>query len=273
MHSRPEPHPDHRGPTSIRGLLALEPGERHPYLDALVPPELISHYGLPRPDRWEGAGTGVYRCYEPPGEPALRLEVWPDPLGEDPALVVELTDTYYGHLEASWIVINDIRGPRYNVDRDPHGNPLPLGSSVRNLREEIRALAAGLAPNQVRPGLRMLRRLIGRIEGFARMLRVGILYVAPLAYHNAIKYEQYGFTYASGLEELQWIHREFQPGGVLRARMDGSRPFRMPWMSDTVRGRSWAIHDGVLDRRWMAPQMYKFVGRDFSTCTFPGARW
>jgi hypothetical protein len=119
----------------------------------------------------------------------------------------------------------------------------------------------------------MFRPLIARIEELATAFGVGILYVAPLAYHNAIKYEKYGFTYSSGQEEMEWIHRELGPGGVLRKRMDGSRPFRLPWMADTVRGRSWAIHDGILDRRWMAPQMYKFVGRSFSTCTFPQAPW
>ncbi|MHB8766802.1 MAG: hypothetical protein ACYDA8_21035, partial [Deferrisomatales bacterium] len=191
----------------------------------------------------------------------------------DPALLLELTGTYLGHLEASWIVLSDVYGPRYDVDRPPPGTPVPPGTQPRNLKEEIRALAAGLAPNQVRPGLKMFRPLIDRIEGLATVLGIGILYVAPLAYHNAIKYEQYGFTYASGQEELEWIHREFQPGGVLRRRMDGSRPFRMPWMAETIRGRSWAIHDGVLGRRWMAPQMYKFVGRPFTTRTFPGGAW
>ena len=73
--------------------------------------------------------------------------------------------------------------------------------------------------------------------------------------------------------ELAEIHRRFQPGGDLRRRMDGSTPFRMPPMADTVRGRSWAIHDGILGRRWVPPPMYKFPGRDFQTCTFPGAVW
>ncbi len=265
--------PSERRPTSIRGLLDLSADRLTPYANLLLPDRLLEHYGLRPPGQWDEHGDGVFRCFRVPEEPALRIEVWPDPAGRDPALELELTDTYYGHLEASWIVINDIHGPRFDVDRDPSGRPIPLASTVRNLREEIRALSAGLAPNQVRPGLRMLRHLIRRIEELAKRLGVGILYVAPLAYHNAIKYEQYGFTYASGQEELEWIHREFQPGGVLRQRMDGSRPFRMPWMSDTIRGRSWAIHDGVLGRRWMAPQMYKFVGRDFHTCTFPNAVW
>ncbi|GAB4257718.1 hypothetical protein [Deferrisoma sp.] len=265
--------PDRGGPRSIRDLWEAPPEERHRALARVVPEPLLRHYGLALPERWSEGPDGTFRCLEVPGENAVRIEVWPEIECEDPALTLELTDTYLGHIEASWIVINDIHGPRFHVDRDPKGNPIPLGSTVRNLREEIRALAAGLAPNQVRPGLRMFRHLIANVEAFCRFLGVEILYVAPLAYHNAIKYEQYGFTYASGQEDMEWIHRQFLPGGVLRARMDGSRPFRMPWMADTIRGRSWAIHDGVLGRRWMAPQMYKFVGRDFATCTFPNAVW
>lgn len=268
------PVPREERPTGIRGLLSLPPPERTRYFGYLIPNELQAHYHLPEHTFWgQEAGASPYRWAELPEIGGLRIEVWPDAAAEDPALALELGDTYYGHLEAAWIVLNDIAAPRYNLDRDSKGNPIPLGSSIRNLREEIRALAAGLAPNQVRPGLRMFWPLIRRIEGLAGLLGIGVLYVAPLAYHNAIKYEKYGFTYASGQEEMEWIHREFRPGGILRKRMDGSRPFRMPWMADTLRGRSWAIHDGVLDRRWMAPQMYKFVGRDFSTCTFPSPSW
>jgi len=215
----------------------------------------------------------MFRWVPLPNPRSLRIEVWPRASAEDPALVVELADTYLGHLEASWIVLNDVDGPRFHVVRDPKGNPIALGSLDRNLGEELRALAAGLAPNQVRPGLRQFGPLIGRIEGLAAFLGAETLYVSPLAYHNAIKYEKYGFTYASGEEELEWIHREFGRAGVLRRRMDGSRPFRMPWMAGTVRGRSWAIRDEVLGRRWVAPQMFKFVGKSFSTCTFPRATW
>jgi hypothetical protein len=265
--------PAEERPSSIQALLELPEAQRLPYLDFLVPSELKTHYDLPATATWRHDDGGTFRWLAVPGAHALRVEVWPEPGAGDPAEIVELTDTYLGHMEAAWIVLNDVRQPRFQLDRSPNGSPLPLGSPDRNLREEIRALAAGMAPNQVRPGLRMFRPLIERIEGFAQLLGIGILFVAPLAYHNAVKYEKYGFTYASGREELEWIHREFLPGGLLRRRMDGTRPFRMPWMADTIRGRSWAIHDGVLNRRWMAPQMYKFVGRSFSTCTFPDAVW
>jgi hypothetical protein len=264
--------PEGSHPTTVRRLLALPEAERAAYFDFLVPFELRARYGLPERGSWAD-DAATFRWIPLPEPGSLRLEVWPDPDAGDPALALELADTYLGHLEAAWVVLNDVASPRFDLDHDERGEAIPLGSSVRNLREELRALAAGLAPNQVRSGLRMFGPLIARIEGFAATLGVDTLYVAPLAYHNAVKYEQYGFTYASGEEEMEWIHRQFAPGGVLRRRMDGLRPFRMPRMANTVRGRSWAIHDDLLGRRWMAPQMYKFVGRNFSTRTCPGVPW
>lgn len=261
------------GVRHVRGMDKLPPAALHPCLDYLVPPGFRGHYGLSPEGGWEPHGRGVYRFGEGAKESSLRIEVWPEPAGEDPAYVLELADVYPGHLEASWIVLNDIRSPRFNVDRTPEGEPIPFGSERRNIAEEIRALRAGLAPNQIRTGIRGFAPLIARIEGFAAAIEAELLYVVPLEYHNAIKYEQYGFTYASGLPEMEWIHAQFAPGGVLAARMDASRPFRMPEMCGTIRGRSWAIHDGVMERRWMAPRMFKIPGEKSGLTTFPGAVW
>lgn len=267
------PSPPAPAPRSLRGLLRLPPAEQAPYLDYLVPPELRAHYGLAVSAPWSDGPEATFRRLAAVGSPTLRLEVWPESAAGDPALVVELAETYLGQLEASWLAINNLYAPRFDVDRNAAGRPIPLESAFRNVPEELRAFAAGLAPNQVRPGLRLFRQLIGRIEGLASLLGAEMLYVSPLAYHNAVKYEKYGFTYASGQEELERIHREFRRGGRLRRLLDGTAPFRKPWMADTVRGRSWAIHDQILGHTWVAPQMYKFVGQDFATCTFPRAVW
>jgi hypothetical protein len=92
-------------------------------------------------------------------------------------------------------------------------------------------------------------------------------------YHNAILYERHGFGYTVGQEEMDRIHREFQPGGELCARLDGSTPFRRPGADQSVRGRSWAIHDGIYGAAWWAPRMYKRVGQDQGVSTFPGGAW
>ncbi|MDF1554705.1 MAG: hypothetical protein P1P84_16665 [Deferrisomatales bacterium] len=239
----------------------------------LVPPELLDRYGLGPPGGWRQDGGGVFRWFPLPDDGILRIEVWPEPAGEDPTLALGLAETSNGQLEAGWIVLNDLAGPRYHLDRDPYGTALAIGGPCRNQGEELRALTAGLAPNQVRPGLRLFGPLIQRVECLARGLGKHRLYVVPLAYHNAIKFEHYGFRYTDDAEGLHWIDRQFRPGGFLRRRMDGSRPFRQPWMADTIRGRSWAIRDGVLGRHWAAPRMAKDLPCQAPENTFPGGHW
>ncbi len=65
------------------------------------------------------------------------------------------------------------------------------------------------------------------------------------------------------------IDRQFHPGGILHQRLNGSSPFRMPGMERTVRGRSWAIHDGIMDEPWDGLQIYKMIGADAGLNTFP----
>jgi hypothetical protein len=259
--------------TSVAGLLDAPAGELSRRLDGLVPGELRRRFGLPEQAPWGMGGGRIHRWAPGPRPGTIRVEVWPDPDGQDPALALDLADLRFGRLEAAWIALNDIQGPRYDVDRDRRGRPFPEGSGRRNRAEEERALADGLAPHQVRPGLRAFRPLIRRIQTFARGLGADTLQVVPLAYHNAIQYERYGFTYGSEEVEPAEVHRRFQPGGTLYRRLDGRSPFRQPALAATVRGRSWAIYDGILGHRWVPPRMYKFVERDFETCTFPDAVW
>jgi hypothetical protein len=72
---------------------------------------------------------------------------------------------------------------------------------------------------------------------------------------------------------MEDIHKEFQPGGLLYEGLDDSTPFRSKGMEKTIRGRSWAIYDGLyvdaLDEEWESPIMYKMVGKDFKANTFP----
>ena len=67
------------------------------------------------------------------------------------------------------------------------------------------------------------------------------------------------------------IDQGFQPGGRLFKRLDGSTPFRQPGMEKTIRGRSWAIHDGIMDKPWICPMMIKLIGRKEKDYTFPDA--
>jgi acetoin utilization protein AcuC len=72
---------------------------------------------------------------------------------------------------------------------------------------------------------------------------------------------------------MERIAGGFAPGGHLRAKLDGSTPFRSAQLANTVRGRSWAIHDGILDEPWDRVRMVKRLGIDAEANTAPGVRW
>jgi acetoin utilization protein AcuC len=71
---------------------------------------------------------------------------------------------------------------------------------------------------------------------------------------------------------MESIHAGFQPGGELHAQLDGST-FRPQNAGDSLRLRSWAIHDGVLDEPYSSVTMYKVIGQKAETNTAPGAKW
>jgi hypothetical protein len=72
---------------------------------------------------------------------------------------------------------------------------------------------------------------------------------------------------------MERVQQEFQPGGELFQRLDGSTPFRQPGAEKTVRGRSWAIHDGILGETYTDYHMYKHIGKHAGVSTFPDYVW
>ena len=134
-------------------------------------------------------------------------------------------------------------------------------------------MVAGLAPGQVRRGLGALRWLAERIETVMLCLNQRELVVQPLFYHTAVLFEQLGFSYIHGLARMAAIAQGFEMGGELRAKLDTSTPFRRPELADTIRGRSWAIHDGILSEPWDKVRMVKHLGIHAGITTPPGVTW
>ncbi|UCF60383.1 MAG: hypothetical protein JSV37_11530 [Anaerolineaceae bacterium] len=191
----------------------------------------------------------------------------------DPLLYAHLTDTMYDQIHVLLYGVNDPNSPRFDVDRMPDGTPTSFGVFKRNIPAEIEAFKAGLAPGQVRRGLRILRYSIASFEEFVQSLNHDLFFVEPLAYHNAIVFERYGFKYQQGKRLMEQIHRGFQPGGEFFERLDGSSPFREPGMCDSIRCRSWAIHDGILGMPFHDVTMYKRVGEHAGVDTYPDGVW
>ncbi len=107
-------------------------------------------------------------------------------------------------------------------------------------------------------------------DGFCRLIGAELYLIEPLFYHSAVLYERHGCGYLLGRAVMDSLHAEFSEGGGLATGLDGSTPFRVPEAGRTVRGRSWALHDGISRGAWSGVKMYKAVGLRADINTFPG---
>ncbi len=255
---------------SLSAINRLEEAEKTAIYLRLLPGRLFDLLGIERGDACNAGGERVVNIIAPEGLALLRIEVRARPDDSDPVFFLELSDTQFHQMELSFCIICDPAAPRFDVDIDEHGKINWFASHGRNIPEELRAMQAGLFPNQTRRGLRMFADFFPLLERFTDSLGMEMIVAEPLSYDNAIRYEKYGFDYLRGLRLMQEIDREFQPGGRYFKRLDGSTPFRMAGMEKTVRGRSWAIHDGILDEPWDEVQIYKLIGVNAGINTFPG---
>lgn len=268
---------------SIQELNRLPPPLRDGLYGRLVPPELFERLGIDPGTGANGRGERLLRITAPTGQSWARVELRASREDRDPLLLVDVAMGPFAVPELSFVQITDPAGPRYAIDRDSEGQDTLFGTAARNLAEERRALLAGLAPGQLRPGLRLLGRVLDGMGAFCRLLGQELFLVEPLFYHSALLYERHGCGYLLGRELMDEIHRGFQHGGRLRGALDGSTPFRQPGFAETVRGRSWAIHDGILGALddvsgasgafWGGVKMYRHSGRSAGVSTFPSATY
>ena len=191
----------------------------------------------------------------------------------DPILYAHMTDTISGQIHILLYILNDPESPRYDVDKMPDGSPTKFGILKRNIEAESNALVAGLAPGQIRRGLRMLGEAIEKFEEFTVNLGHDMYFIEPLYYHNAIIFERYGFAYQVGKRLMESIHAGFQPNGDLYAQLDDSNLFRKKDSANSIRKRSWAIHDGILGEPFTNVTMYKRVGIHAGLNTTQNAEW
>jgi len=226
-------------------------------------------------------GTKVIEITAPDKALEVIIEVRLGPKDPDPVYYIEFSDSK-DTVELMWdfIKVIDPSAPRFATDVDPRGRSRWLNWTTRNIPEELKALEAGLAPGQIRRGLRLMREINRRIDDFCAATGLKSVFLEALYYHTALLFERHGYRYFKGFKMMRRINELFQPGGSLYLKLDGSSPFRQPGFDKTSRGRSWAIHDGVLDEVmddiidcWEPPKMYRMVGQSYDVNTFPGAMY
>src|SRR5512139_2620305 len=213
-------------PSTISGINRLPDHEKRALYARYIPAELLKKFNLP--PLTSALGHNLLQFHFAPGSSDVEMRLYHQPDFPDPILYAHLTDTLNGQIHVLLYILNDPASPRFDVDQMPDGRPTKFGTLQRNVEAEIKALEAGLAPGQVRHGLRMLGPAIEAFEGFVTNLGHDLYFVEPLYYHNALIFERYGFCYQMGKRLMDSIHAGFQTGGDLQAQLDGSNPFRQP---------------------------------------------
>ena len=261
-------------PISIKAVAGLPPHPQRRFLRVLLPPSLLGRFNI-RPISWQGENGSEQVTVKADADMGrLYVAVRHEEEAPDPLLALELQDNRFNGIDLNLVVVNDPSAERFSTDRDEAGRPTLFGTVHRNLAEEEQAMEAGLAPGQVRAGLKASGEIFLHMEGFLTMIAHYAIFLEPLTYASAWVFERRGFAYVRGHKLMDEIHREFQPGGKLHAALDGSTHFRRPEQWRSVRGRAWAIHDGILeeiDAHWDNLRMIKRVGLHAEVNTFPGA--
>ena len=261
-------------PVTIRQLNNLPENVKRRVYRGLIPPALLTRFGID-PIQWTGANKEpmVFLNAEPNSEKVL-ITARNSSDTADEFFALELADNSLNGVELNLVVLNDPTAPRFSIDYTEDGQPTMFGTLKRNLKAEEEAKNAGLAPGQVRAGLGGSRVVFEQLDTFLSMLGHRAYFLEPLTYASAWVFERRGFAYVRGHKLMDDIQREFQLGGALYQRLDDGLVFRKQNQASTVRGRAWAIHDGILDAldlRWDKIRMVKQIGRQAGVETFPQA--
>jgi len=258
--------------STIGGVNLLKEAEKVEIYTRLIPLELMERFKIPSSFKDKDGRSLLFFKFKP-GNTDVEMKLFHQFDYPDPILYGHLTDTLSGQIHVLLYILNDPSARRFDVDRLPDGQETRFGTFLRNLAAEEAAMREGLAPGQVRSGLRLLPAAILKFEEFVASLGHQVYFAEPLYYHNAILFERYGFSYQVGRKIMERIETGFLPDGELTQSLNGSTPFRSHSAGNSVRLRSWAIHDGILGEPFTNVTMFKHVGRSAGINTCPSCGW
>ncbi len=261
------------GASTIGGINLLPEHEKREIYRRIVPPELLEHCKL-SPYLTDIQGRSLLNLKAKPGSTSVEMSLYHKYGFRDPVFYGHLTDTMNGQIHILLYILNDPASPRFDVDVMPDGQATKFGTSRRNLEAERDALGFGLAPGQTYSGLGILSAATDAFERFVKSLGHDMYFAEPLYYHNAIIFERYGFAYQSGKKRMERIQAEFtSESGEVVDKLDNSSVFRQAEARQSIRLRSWAIHDGVLGEPFTNVTMYKQVGKSANINTSQSCKW
>ncbi len=260
----------------IQRISRLDQVQKEGLFRTLIPPSIYQRFRV-NPIDFCNEQRKVVRFFCPEGDRTCLVEMKLDEY-DDPVYSIQLSDsTDPTMIEWDFLVVNDISSEKFNTHIDQEGKDTLFGWASRNIEQEKLAVQAGYFPGQTRKGLGLTREVIYVLDFFCRMFGIKSIKLEALFYHNAVTYERHGFGYFNGYKQMKKIHEFFQPGEALFEKLDDKSPFRKRAFAQTVRGRSWAIHDRILDELnddlfdegWVSPVMYRMVEKPRSMITFP----
>ena len=253
-------------PSTLGGINLLPQPEKRAIYARIIPPELLQRFQL-NPYLSDKQGNELMLLDAPAGSSSVEISLYHQHGFRDPILSGHLTDTMNGQIHILFYTLNDPASPRYDIDLLPDGTSTQFGTQHRNQAAELSAMNANLSPGQIREGLHTLKSAVSTFENFISELGHTMHFAEPLFYHNAVIFERYGFRYQKGRRLMERINQGFQPGGDLLPLLNGSTPFRQPEAAESIRLRSWAIHDGILGEPFTNVTMYKESGKHAGVST------
>jgi len=260
------------GASTIGSINLLTDHEKREIYRRVIPNELLERFKI-SPYLTDIQGNSLIQLKCKPGSTSVELSLYHQHGFKDPILYGHLTDTMNGQIHILLYILNDPASPRFDVDVMPDGTATRFGTFRRNIEAERDALLFGLAPGQIRSGLGLLTSATSAFEEFVESLGHEMYFVEPLYYHNAIIFERYGFAYQVGRKLMERIQAEFTGDTDTSRKLDGSSPFRDPAAKESIRLRSWAIHDGILGEPFTNVTMYKRIGKDAGVSTCETSIW
>ena len=263
---------------SLQELNGLPAPLREGLYGRLIPPEVCARFGVDPATGLNGAGHRLLRVFAPPEQSWARIELRASRDDRDPLVLVDVEMGPFAVPELSFVQVTDPDAERFAIDRDEdgaghalrHGDPQPRRGASR-ARGGTRPGPGAAWTAAPRSGAGLDGRLLpaareGAVPGGAALLPLG----APL---RAARLRLPARPRADGRRST---------GSSIRAagctgRSTASTAFRQPGFARTIRGRSWAIHDGILGAldgmAWGGVKMYRLVGRPASVSTFPAAAY
>src|SRR4030067_457683 len=126
--------------------------ERERFLSVLLPRRLLTMFSIDPGTFRNDRGVRCVRFVCPERMPFFQVDLRRDPDDRDAAYFLDLSNSVFGQMEVSFIIVNDPGSERFDIDVDEHGQDTYFGTARRNVPEEIRAMKAGVAPGRARRG-------------------------------------------------------------------------------------------------------------------------